>query len=321
MRRKDGTLVGHTEIATVEEALGRPWWVVHRAHLHEGLAKVGQQLGAEIFINSAVTRLHYQESQEVTVETKRGAKYTFDLLIGADGINSVTRRHLFPDVTPEPPTTNCAYRAIVPYDQIRKDPVAKEIVEKLTMEVWMAENAYIITYPINAGTMFNLVLSHHRPQKLRATEHDVPIHELHNEYKDFDPRIKRIVDMIDNTVSPAYGLELRGGFLLTIPVAVASDGDWPAEVVVISAEECRAHGRLSTLNGKPYGSGGGHFDRRRCFPRKVHRQGRRGQAATRRGCADLRGRADAQGLCQAAGVIPQRRHLAPARRPGAESTG
>lgn len=212
MRRKDGTRVGHTKIATLEESLGRPWWVVHRAHLHEGLVKVAQQLGAKIIVDAAVTRINYQDSQEVSVETKRGAKYAFDLLIGADGINSVTRRQLFPDVAPEPPTTNCAYRAIVPYDQIRKDPIAKELVEKLTMEVWMAENAYIITYPISAGTMFNLVLSHHRPQKLRATEHDVPIHELHNEYKDFDPRIKRIVDMIDKTVSPVRGLGCMLGF-------------------------------------------------------------------------------------------------------------
>ena len=200
MRRKDGTRVGYTKIATLEESLGRPWWVVHRAHLHEGLATVARRLGAQILIDSAVTRLEYQESQEVTVETRKGAKHAFDFLIGADGINSVTRKTLFPDVAPEPPTTNCAYRALVPYEQIRKDPVAKELIEKLTMEVWMAENAYIITYPISAGKLFNLVLSHHRPQKLRATEQDVPIEELHNEYKDFDPRIKRIVDMIDNTV-------------------------------------------------------------------------------------------------------------------------
>ena len=70
------------------------------------------------------------------------------------------------------------------------------------MEVWMAKDAYIITYPINAGKMFNLVFSHHRPEKLRETQHDVPIEELRHEYKDFDPRIKRIVDMIDNTVRP-----------------------------------------------------------------------------------------------------------------------
>lgn len=200
MRRKDGTQVGYTKISTLEESLGRPWWVVHRAHLHEGLVTVAETLGAKILVHSAVSRLEYSSSQEVTVETWSGKKFTFDFVIGADGINSVTRKALFPDVAPEPPTTNCAFRALVPYDEIRKDPVAKELVEKLTMEVWMAENAYIITYPINAGKTFNLVLSHHRPQKLRTTETDVPIEELRNEYKDFDPRIKRIVDMIPETV-------------------------------------------------------------------------------------------------------------------------
>ncbi|KAI0410910.1 salicylate hydroxylase [Xylaria grammica] len=129
MRRKDGTR-----------------WVVHRAHLHEGLALVAERLGAKVFIDSAVEK------------SKRGE---------ASGINSITRKALFPDVAPEPPTTNCAYRALVPYEQIRKDPVAKELIEKLTMEVRMGDNAYIITYPISAGKMFNLVLSHHTPEKSR----------------------------------------------------------------------------------------------------------------------------------------------------------
>lgn len=200
MRRKDGTRVGHTKIATLEESLQRPWWVVHRAHLHEGLAAVAKDLGAVIHINSAVTKFECDQTP-VTVHTSSGVSHSFDLLVGADGINSITRKTLFPGVVPEPPTTNCAYRALVPYDQIRKDPVARELVEKLTMEVWMAENAYIITYPISAGNLFNLVLSHHRPEKLRATQHEVPIQELRDEYKDFDPRIKRIVDMIPETVS------------------------------------------------------------------------------------------------------------------------
>ena len=200
MRRKDGTRVGHTKIETLERSLGRPWWVVHRAHLHDGLATVAQRLGAEIFIDAKVTKVKYQESEKVIVETQKGPTYEFDLLIGADGINSITRKTLFPDVFPEPPTTNCAYRALVPYDQIREDPIARELIEKLTMEVWMGDNAYIITYPISGGKLFNLVLSHHQPEKLRATQADVPIEDMRNEYKGFDPRIRRIVNMVDKTV-------------------------------------------------------------------------------------------------------------------------
>jgi salicylate hydroxylase len=201
MRRKDGTRVSHTKIDILEKALNRPWWVVHRAHLHEGLATIAKQQGAQIYIDSRIVNVEFKDGDQVTVTTQKGSDYTFDLVVGADGINSIVRKSLFPDAKPEPPTTNSAYRAIVPYDQIRKDPIAKELSEKLAMDVWMAPNAYIITYPISAGKDLNLVLSHHRPQKLRVTEHDVPIKQLQEEYKDFDPRIKRIVDMIPNTVS------------------------------------------------------------------------------------------------------------------------
>ena len=117
MRRRDGTRVGYTPMKRVENALGQPWWVVHRAHLHEGLVEVA------------------------------------------------------------------------------KDPVARDLVEKLTMEVWMSDNSYIISYPISNGTQFNMVLSHHRPNYVNRVE-KIDMQELRDTYQDYDRRIKRIVDMV-----------------------------------------------------------------------------------------------------------------------------
>lgn len=121
-------------------------------------------------------------------------------------VQSVVRRSLFPNVKPRPPTGNCAYRAIVPYEEVRKDPITRELVEDAngnpmnTMEVWMASTGYIISYPISGGKDFNMVLSHFRSPPVDAVQ-EVSIDEVRQEYKDYDPRIKRVVEMIQPPIS------------------------------------------------------------------------------------------------------------------------
>jgi salicylate hydroxylase len=196
MRRRDGTLVGYTRmIPNVRRNLGYPWWLVHRMHLHEGLVKVARKAGADLIINARVADIDWTSSKRVTVVTETGQKYSFDLLVGADGVHSVVRRKILPRVKPAPPTGNCAYRAIVPYSKVRADPELRELVEKMTMEVWMADKSYIISYPISAGKDFNMVLSHHCSRLVEDVE-EVDISEFRETYKDYDLRIKKIVDMV-----------------------------------------------------------------------------------------------------------------------------
>ncbi|ETI23936.1 hypothetical protein G647_05743 [Cladophialophora carrionii CBS 160.54] len=199
MRRKDGTKIGYTKtIPNVRNNLGVPWWLVHRMHLHSGLVEVARREGADLVIDARVVKVDWTSSpsNQVSVTTEKGKTWTFDLLVGADGVRSSIRKAIMPHVKPRPPTGNCAYRALVPYDQIRKDPVAKELTEKLTMEVWMADKSYIISYPISGGKLFNMVLSHHVDHLVDDVQDIDMEKDFRQTYKDYDPRIKRIVDMV-----------------------------------------------------------------------------------------------------------------------------
>ena len=202
LRRKDGRKVGHTRVKQVEEACGHPWWVVHRHHLHTGLARRARHYGVDVKIKSRVLSIDWKthSKDKVQVRTEQGTSYIFDLVVGADGVSSIVRRTVFPNVTPTPPTNNAAYRAIVPFSQVGADSVACELIggpagKKRSMEVWMAPGGYIISYPISDGRDFNMVLSHHCDHTVNSVE-DIDMNELYAQYKDFDPRIKRVVDMI-----------------------------------------------------------------------------------------------------------------------------
>ena len=222
LRSKEGAKIGHAAVGKIEETLGFPWWLVHRHHLHNGLVEVARRNGVDIRIASRVCEITQTAQDQVMVKTEDGRSYTFDLLVGSDGVQSVVRKTLHPEVKPRPPTGNCAYRAIVPFEEIRKDDIARELVEDehgaLTkMEVWTAPTGYIIVYPISGGKDFNMVLSHFRDPPV-DTVADVDLEEVKREHEAYDPRIRRVIEKIDNQVS-------RWPLLVTGPLSSWSNPD------------------------------------------------------------------------------------------------
>lgn len=179
---------------------------MHRHHLHNGLVEVAREHGVNIIIDSRIAEMEQLPDGRVSVTSAKGKTYTFDLVVGSDGVGSFVRQALFPDVKPKPPTSNCAYRAIVPFDEVRKDPLTRELVEDnkgnpiKTMEVWMAPTGYIISYPIADGRDFNMVLSHFRNPPVDSVQ-PVDAEEVRQDYRDYDPRICRIIEKIPPGVS------------------------------------------------------------------------------------------------------------------------
>ena len=189
---------------------GWPWWVVSRGELHGALVEKVRGGGGEILTGVRVTGVQSMGHGEggggkrAKVTAEGGREWAFDLVVGADGMNSIVRNVVAPGVRPAPPTKNAAFRAVVPMSQVRNDPVARGIAERSPcMEVWMGDGKYIISYPISGGKELNLVLSHHTSEKVWGVQADVPVEEVRETYKDFEEGIRKVVGMVKNVVSPS----------------------------------------------------------------------------------------------------------------------
>jgi salicylate hydroxylase len=118
--------------------LGGDWRLFHRADLLALLHEAA--LGAGIPLRTRA-RVSAVAPDGVTLES--GEVLPADLLVGADGIHSVVRRHV---VGPPQPffTGQVAWRALVDAPQ---EPVAR---------IWMAPGRHAVTYPLPDGRL-NLV--------------------------------------------------------------------------------------------------------------------------------------------------------------------
>lgn len=87
---------------------------------------------------------------------------------------------------------------MLPYDEVySKVPEAREFGNDI--DVWSLEKGYIIQYPISAGKDWNAVMSHYRDEPVTDVEDNCDMAEMRAYYKDVDPRLKKILDLVPSS--------------------------------------------------------------------------------------------------------------------------
>lgn len=82
-RWKDGSFIGYTKLVPdFREKFKAPYYVVHRAHLHDSMRLLAVELGVEIKTASKVTS-YDAEAPSLTLQD--GASYAGDLVVASDG--------------------------------------------------------------------------------------------------------------------------------------------------------------------------------------------------------------------------------------------
>jgi salicylate hydroxylase len=132
---------------------GAPYWVVHRADLQAALqAQVNDNPDIELRLGCQFEDVG-THAKGLTVVQRSGMTRHQEVaaaLIGADGIWSTVRHHLFPQVQPQF-SGLIAWRGTLETTQLPREYASCRV------QLWMGPDAHLVAYPISGARKINVV--------------------------------------------------------------------------------------------------------------------------------------------------------------------
>lgn len=93
-RWQTGEPIGLTRLVPdFERDFGAPYWVVHRAHLHQALYERARELGVEVHVDSRVKEVDFEKAQVMTVRLALVSESSLGTLIQLVSFGSTLARH------------------------------------------------------------------------------------------------------------------------------------------------------------------------------------------------------------------------------------
>ena len=197
-------LVQAFPLSTQHEATyGAPYYHVHRADLHEVLARCVLSLKPDIMhLNKHVTGFT-NDADGVRLHCDDGASARGDLLIGADGIKSAIRAQMH-GAAEAVYTGDVAWRVIVPQAQVAA------WFHDLNQIVWMGPGRHAVTYFLRHGTLVNfvgIVECDDKPEESWTVRR--PWEDFKADFAGWHEAIQALIDQADKDACLLWALHIR----------------------------------------------------------------------------------------------------------------
>ena len=132
------------------DRFGAPYWMVHRGDFHRVLWQAVERTKPGAIHLGARCVSCTERGNGAVLELEDGRRIAGDLVVGADGVHSRLRAHLFDAAMPRF-TGLMAWRGIVPMERLPAElrrPVGSN---------WHGPGGHVVTYPLRRGTLLNFV--------------------------------------------------------------------------------------------------------------------------------------------------------------------
>ncbi|KAF5010116.1 hypothetical protein FDECE_3702 [Fusarium decemcellulare] len=177
---------------------GGSYLMVHRADYHSVLLAKALELGVAVRGSSKVDGYNF-DVPEAILDT--GEKFSADVLVVADGVQSKARELFQGHPLPATDTGDISYRILIPGQDMLADPDLRDLVSQPWVTSWCGPGAHVIGYPVRGGEIYNVVCCASevtmRDQKFDTGETKLVIsdnEELVRRFAGWEPRVRKIID-------------------------------------------------------------------------------------------------------------------------------
>jgi len=187
----DGSVIANVQVT--DSSGWNATYGMHRADLVDLLAKA---LPAGV-VHTGHRCVGYERRGSVArVTFENGAVAEGDVVVGADGIHSVLRQHVFPSSRPVFSGT-VTYRGVVPAELVPEWPPESWLM-------WLGKGRHFLVYPLRAGKLINFVgfVPADREMKESWSAAGDP-DALRAEFADWDPRVGYLLKEVRTTFRTA----------------------------------------------------------------------------------------------------------------------
>ena len=206
-----GELLSTTDHVKTGGRWQNKWFMAHRAHLHSHLKAVatspdGQGQPVQVRTSSKIVKV---DPHTATILLHDGTEVRGDVIVGADGVHSVSRAAVADKDCRPFKTKHSALRFIIDKASALADPVTHEFAKSSgSMDMWYGPDRKVVVYPCANNTILNLVCIH--PAALSDASDDYnqtgSKNKLLEIYREFEPRVFHLLEKADTETLKLYPL-------------------------------------------------------------------------------------------------------------------
>ncbi|KAF2162584.1 hypothetical protein M409DRAFT_69143 [Zasmidium cellare ATCC 36951] len=205
-----GKVIRSMDVRESNKLWQHPWHLAHRVHLHDALKKAatsaeGKGRPAELHTRSKIKAV---DEAQGTLMLDNGQIVEGDVVVGADGVHSVTRTRIAPDTKP----FGCgksAFRFLIARSQIEDDPLTSPLVgEEGELKIWYESDRRIVMYPTSNNQLFNFVCIHPATESNTSADWNqgASMETIQKVYSSFEPGVEALLRKADPDTLKVWSL-------------------------------------------------------------------------------------------------------------------